>query len=144
MAKDYEFKVDNHNFRDVNKKIISNLPKFHVYILEELAKRLIRKVKKKTPVDTGHLKKNWEAKKPVVNKNEAYVKVENNVEYAEAVELGHRTKTGGFIEGRFMLKRSIDELEKQIPGIYYREMQKFIDKNGGGKKMKRFIRRNRR
>jgi hypothetical protein len=84
--------------------------------------RIIRGVKLKTPVGKstpshtgGQLRREWHQKK--INKFE-YV-VYNNVKYASYVENGHRIKNKsgeyvGFVDGRYMLKRTVDEVEQVL------------------------------
>lgn len=93
--------------------------------------KLLRKVKLKTPVaaeNGGTLRRSWQSNK----KSNLEFEVYNNMEYAAHVEFGHRTrqgtgasklpkykykpKPGGikFIPGVFMLKKSVDEVEKSL------------------------------
>ena len=58
-----------------------------------------------TPVDTSHLQENWFVGELVKRGNDYYIEVYNNVEYAEPVEYGHRTKKGGFVEGAHMVRQ---------------------------------------
>lgn len=133
MAKDYEFKVDTKNFKKTTNRLLNDMPNFNEKVLKTLGALLLRTVRRITPVDTGLLKKSWFVEKPVVGKNKSYVEIKNNVKYALPVETGRRTKKGGFIAGRFMLKKSLKEIESKAVGIIESEAQKFVDRNGGGK-----------
>lgn len=94
-------------------------------IAGELAARLLRKVKrgKRTPVDTGELRRNWQVSKIHLFDKFCVVEVYNATEYAEYVEFGHRQTSGRYVPaigkrlkkawvpGKFMLTLSTKELE---------------------------------
>ena len=76
--------------------------------LNNVSQRLIRKVKLKTPVDSGVLRRSWHSKKD----GELARIIYNNVKYAPYVEYGHRTRGGkSFVDGRYMLTKSVQEIE---------------------------------
>lgn len=86
-----------------------------------VANELLGRVKEKTPKDTGHLRRGWDVGEIVRRGNEYYIEVYNNVEYAEPVEYGHRTRGGkGFVKGAHMMELSIQEVQKHLPN-YLRE-----------------------
>lgn len=123
----------------INKIASSDVQKFMIECAKDLAARLLRYVKMRTPVGRypkksgkkgGTLQKGW---KTVNNGVEvAYsggvytVEIINPVEYASYVEIGHRTKSGGWVPGRFMLKISEDELKNVIPQILEDKILKFL------------------
>lgn len=79
--------------------------------LDILSSKLIAKVKLKTPVDSGVLRRSWQPKK--ISNLERLVF--NNVKYAQHVEYGHRTRGGkSFVDGQYMLTKSVDEVSKDI------------------------------
>ncbi|EQK42769.1 hypothetical protein C672_1713 [[Clostridium] bifermentans ATCC 638] len=100
--------------------------------LSRIGNTLLRKVKLKTPVAEdygGTLRRSWKMK----YEERLVVSVINDSEYAPHVEFGHRTRLGKggnsknpkykykpksdgikFVEGRYMLTRSIEEVEKEI------------------------------
>lgn len=86
---------------------------------KQLASRLLRKAKLRTPVDTGYLRNSWDCDFNVVYRGGEYrITVYNATEYAIYVEFGHRTRGGnGWVEGRFMMTRSEIELQSQAPKI---------------------------
>ena len=76
--------------------------------LNRISQKLVAKVKLKTPVDTGVLRRSWHSKKD----GELARIVYNNVKYAPYVEYGHRTRGGrSFVDGRYMLTKSVQEIE---------------------------------
>ena len=79
--------------------------------LDIIASKLIAKVKLKTPVDTGLLRRSWQPKK--INNLERLVF--NNVKYASHVNYGHRTRGGkSFVDGVYMLEKSVKEIESEL------------------------------
>jgi hypothetical protein len=96
-------------------------------VASRVAQLAIRKVKKMTPVDTGDLRNNW--KFYVVKKGETFfIHVYNQLEYASFVENGHRIvvagQTVGWVEGKFMLKLTRDEMERIAPNMWKKELEK--------------------
>ncbi|WML35350.1 HK97 gp10 family phage protein [Clostridium sp. OS1-26] len=84
--------------------------------LLEMAFRAERKIKKRTPVDSGHLRRNWQVGSVVKQGNAYIIEIFNNVEYASYLEYGHRTKNHkGWVEGRFMATISMAEIERELP-----------------------------
>ena len=76
--------------------------------LNNISQKLIAKVKLKTPVDSGVLRRSWRSKKDGDLARIIY----NNVKYAPHVEYGHRTRGGkSFVDGRYMLTKSVQEIE---------------------------------
>ena len=79
--------------------------------LDNISSKLLRKVKLKTPVDTGVLRTSWQHKKA----SELVRIVYNNKHYAPHVEYGHRTRGGkSFVDGRYMLTKSVKEIEDTL------------------------------
>ena len=79
--------------------------------LDIITSKLIAKVKLKTPVDSGLLRRSWQPKK--INNLERLVF--NNVKYASHVNYGHRTRGGkSFVDGVYMLEKSVKEIETEL------------------------------
>ncbi|WP_438435409.1 HK97 gp10 family phage protein [Gorillibacterium sp. sgz500922] len=112
------------------------MPSFLEACVRELALILLTKAVKRTPVDTGQLRRNWTIG-PVHRVGDSYeVEVYNPTDYAMYVEFGHRlrTKSGwGWTEGRFMLTISEQELERELPAILDRKLQAMLDRHLGGR-----------
>lgn len=101
--------------------------KAHDKVAKRVAQLAIRKVKKMTPVDTGDLRNNW--KYHVVKKGLEYtIVIYNQLEYASFVEKGHRIVVGGvtvgWVEGRFMLKLTEEDMLRIAPRMWQREVEK--------------------
>ena len=105
---------------------------------KELAARLLALVIPATPVGKypkgsgkkgGTLRRGWGAKSgtaavgyanslPVRKAGNTYtVEVINPVEYASYVEFGHRTPSGGWVEGQYMLTISEEKLKRVAPSV---------------------------
>ena len=79
--------------------------------LDIIASKLITKVKLKTPVDTGTLRRSWQPKKVSSLERLAF----NNVSYGQFIEYGHRTRGGkSFVDGVYMLEKSVKEIESEL------------------------------
>lgn len=105
--------------------------------VNELSARLLRKVKKRTPVGIypkgsgktgGTLRRNWYVENHIsVNGKEYKVDIYNNTHYAPYVEYGHRTRNhNGWVNGRFMLTESENELRLQADAILKRKLEKAL------------------
>lgn len=112
-------------------------------LLEDIGNLAIRKTKRRTPSNTGNLRRNWKATSVRKVGNFYMIDIYNNVEYASFVENGFRAhwvpghwegnvfvydreaeegmyvgkSSGGWVEGKFMLKISIKEVENQMQQI---------------------------
>lgn len=113
---------------------------------KELAARLLAKVIKRTPVGQysnssgkkgGTLRRGWTNGKgqaaheyanslKVNHFGDAFViEIINPVEYASYVEFGHRTRNHeGWVEGKFMLTISEQEIESDAPRILENKLKK--------------------
>ena len=105
---------------------------------KELAARLLALVIKRTPVDTGYLRRGWTGGKSasakafadgltVEHSGDTYtIIVENPVEYASYVEYGHRTRGGGWVPGQFFLTLSEQDLESMMPAVLQKKLEAFL------------------
>ena len=79
--------------------------------LNNISQRLLRKVKLKTPVSTGVLRRSWRVK----SEGQLVKIIYTNTRYAPMVEFGHRTRGGkSFVDGRYMLTKSVKEIESEL------------------------------
>lgn len=111
--------------------------------IKELAARLLRKVIKRTPSDTGNLRRNWAVSDVRKNGENYEIEVSNSTEYASYVEFGHRQTPGRFVpaigkrlkkswvKGKFMLTISESELQKQAPTVIEKKITEWLKKLGG-------------
>ena len=117
-------RVDTRELRQFKEKLENiNTDSLLKEIAADLAARLLRKVKKRTPVDTGELRRNWQVSNIRLFERFCVVEIYNSTEYAEYVEFGHRQTPGRYVPaigkrlkkawvpGKFMLTISTKELE---------------------------------
>lgn len=98
-------------------------------ILLELAFRAEAKIKRRTPVDTGALRRNWKVSKVIKKGNTYEVEISNNTEYAQFVEFGHRygidlTK---WKEGRYMMTISMKEVEREMAAVIQKRQLELLN-----------------
>ena len=106
-------------------------------VAKDLAKRMLAKVIHKTPVGQypkgsgkvgGTLRRGWTTGPVERSGDTVSVDVHNDVEYAPYVEYGHRARGGrSWVEGRFMMTRSADELVQEIPGIAEQSVERYLE-----------------
>lgn len=97
--------------------------------LEEIVAREMRIVKKDTPVDTGTLRNNWRITDIKKAGTSFEVSVYNNMDYADYVEFGHRTRNHkNWVPGKFMMTISEREVEKVMEEIVDRHLEEAFSK----------------
>ena len=118
-------------------------------IVRAAGQRCLSKTIKRTPVDTGQLRKNWEMHEPVKRGFNHTVDIENPVEYATCVEFGHRIRhrqtvgryvpqigkrlvrpyvEGKYIKPVYMAMKSVEEIKEELPDIAEERMiKKFLE-----------------
>ena len=143
--------VNVNDLKEFKKKIENTLGASQIDLFiescaKELAARLLAKVIKRTPVGQypkssgkkgGTLRRGWTGEKSqsasayaqslkVQHFGNVYViEIINPVEYASYVEFGHRTRGGdGWVEGKFMLTISEQEIERDAPKILENKLKK--------------------
>ncbi|CEP39652.1 phage protein [[Clostridium] sordellii] len=101
--------------------------KFIFDFLTKTALDALAKTKRRTPVDSGELRRNWEVTRVMREGENLVVYLCNNKDYASYVENGHTTRDrAGWVEGYYMATVSIEEVERNIPKRYDREFMKFM------------------
>lgn len=121
-------------FRDQLQKLADDADEINEMVTKELAARLLRKVIKRTPVDSGNLRRGWAVGKYIKfgAGKLGVIHVKNSIFYAPYIESGHRTRGGkGFVSGYHMLELSENEIRASADGI----AQKIVDRELG-KRMK--------
>lgn len=126
----FEFGEFKH-FVDMTKKLSKSYPKFLEEFLLKCAMETLAKTKKRTPVDTGELRRNWQLTNVIKRGNNLEITIYNNKHYASYIELGHTTRDrSGWVEGYYMATVSIEELNSKIPARHDREFAKFCKSLG--------------
>lgn len=134
-----------------------DLDAFTGSVAKELGARLLRMVKKRTPVGVkpewvdpdilqkywsgytgGTLRDAWKVLPIEKQGNDYVITIVNNTEYASYVEYGHRQKPGRYVPalgvelkeswvpGRFMLRLSLEDLEKNTPQWVEKKLNRFL------------------
>ena len=106
---------------------------------KELAARLLAKVIKRTPSDSGTLRRGWTGGRSqnasayanslnIIKMGNKYrIDITNPIEYASYVEYGHRTSNHqGWVNGHFMLTISEQELNSMSDAILLKKLNKFM------------------
>lgn len=117
--------------RRINKFADVDMEAFNIAMVKELAARLLAKVIKRTPVGVyddgrvgGTLRRGWTIGQVKKIGDMYEIEVINPTEYGQYVEFGHRTRNHqGWVNGRFMMTISADELEQQAPAIIERKLK---------------------
>ena len=109
-------------------KNIDNIQNNFYEDLENLIKKygvyLFTNTKKRTPVDTGQLRRSWQLK---YKKGDLSIRLYNNTEYGIYVEYGHRTRGGkSYVEGVYMLKKTFEKTEEKFTN----DLEKLLKKYG--------------
>ena len=92
--------------------------------LNKISQKLIAKVKLKTPVDSGVLRRSWRVK----SEGQLAKIIYNNVKYGPHIEYGHRTRGGkSFVDGRYMLTKSVKEIEETITSEFSMMIENLFD-----------------
>lgn len=91
---------DFHELRDLNERIKAaaseqEMDAFYTGLLDEMMNGLLTDVKELTPVDRGHLRRNWFITKAKRSGKVYHADIYNNIEYAPFVENGHRQGSDG-------------------------------------------------
>ena len=130
--------INTKQFEELQKRVEqlqqADMDKFCRKIAKELASRLLRMVKYRTPVDSGTLRNNWQSDMNVVHRDNEYrIHIYNATEYAIYVEYGHRTRNHkGWVEGRFMLTKSEILLGDKVEEIIAKRLNQFLGEKLNG------------
>lgn len=129
---DYSEIIEFNNRVDRAQEIVDKLIR---EAIKEIALDFLVIAKGKTPEKTGLLKDRWKIGE-IQRKGDDYViEVFDSVDYASFVEDGHRTRKGqgkkssrinskAWVEGRFMMKLTEDDIAIKMPGY----LNKLYDK----------------
>ena len=105
-----------------------------------LATNVLKKAQKHTPRRTGWLYRGWHVSPAV----DGVAVVSNNIQYAPYVEYGHRQEVGryvpalgkrlvrGWVPGKHMLQKAVDETEIDKEAIVGRVIRRELRRGGSG------------
>lgn len=124
---DYSFEGFDALERQLSRMIEQEFPEEFKALVIQIAYELQGRVKENTPHVTGVLQDGWKMSRMQKRGNEYYIEVYTNVEYAEPVEYGHRTRGGkGFVKGRHMMAISLEEVSQRLPARLQEWLNDFI------------------
>lgn len=124
---DYSFEGFDALERQLTRMIEQEFPEEFKALVVQIAYELQGRVKQHTPHQTGVLQEGWKVGKIKKRGNEYYIEVYTNVEYAEPVEYGHRTRGWkGFVKGRHMMAISLEEVSERLPARLQEWLNDFI------------------
>jgi hypothetical protein len=105
----------------------------------EMAYRAERRIKKRTPVDTSQLRRNWKVGRVEKQGNAYVVEIYNNTDYASFVEFGHRAGVDltKWVDGRFMMTISMKEIEGQLSRYLQKRQAEFLEQLMSGRPPKK-------
>lgn len=116
--------------RKLAKLATADYEKFCEDCAKELAARLLGKVIRRTPVakvNGGTLRRGWTIGQVKKSGSVYEIEVINPVQYASYVEYGHRTRNKqGWVNGRFMMTISADQVDQQAPAILEKKLMKML------------------
>ena len=114
-----EFDVSGlEKYRDKLKEFGEQIDDILETAIYEIAARELRGVKQNTPVDTNTLRKAWTIGDIKKNGSEFEITLYNNTEYANYVEIGHRTRDHKkWVPGVFMLTIAENKIDREIENI---------------------------
>lgn len=109
------------------KELVNNQDEFIESCAKELASVLWSSLVHNTPVDNGTLRRGWIVGDIIKQGNIYKIEIVNPVEYASYVEFGHRTANHkGWVNGRFFMQKSIQEIERLTPRILEDEIKEHM------------------
>ena len=124
---DYSFEGFDALEQQLTQMIEQEFPEEFKALVIQIAYELQGRVKENTPKKTGRLQDSWKVGKIEKRGDEYYIEVYTNVEYAEPVEYGHRTRgRRGFVKGRHMMAISLEEVSKKLPAYLQEWLNDFI------------------
>ena len=113
--------------QQLSRMISQEYPQEFRKLVVQIAYELQGRVRERTPHKTGRLQDSWKVGKIQKRGDEYYIEVYTNVEYAEPVEYGHRTRgSKGFVPGKHMMELSLDEVSRRLPGFLREWLNDFI------------------
>jgi len=125
-------KVDVRGLQELEKQLMQavgkQFPREFEQMVIQVAYELQGRVKERTPHLTGRLQDSWTVGNVVKRDSEYYIEVFTNVEYAEHVEHGYRTRGGKRrVPGVKMMEVSVAELETRLPDFLRDWLSRFLE-----------------
>lgn len=113
-------------------KLIKDLDNFMLDFATDTGLELRVRVVESTPVDTGALREAWQISKGKRDGDDYYIEIENGMNYASYVESGTATREWKWKNGAWMLKKSINSIQNEMPQTFSKKFRNFLNKRGIG------------
>ena len=143
MAKDALFSLEIdvtafEKYQEVLERAGNEFKNFERNYITALANEILKKAIPLTPVDTGRLRRSYKVSKIEEKGEDLEITVYNDARdngasesYASYVELGHYTRNRiRWVEGRFMLTISTDEVRNEMERIFNMMFTKWAKEMG--------------
>lgn len=109
---------------------MGNFNTFYRACASELAARLLAALQRRTPVDTGALRRGWTVSSGFdvrVTGGQYVIELVNPVEYAAYVNYGHRTPNHqGWVPGQLFMEGAIEEVDSISRPLLERRMEELL------------------
>ena len=124
---DYSFEGLDALEQQLAQMIEKEFPREFEALVIKIDYELQARVKDENPHKTGRLQDSWKVGKIKKIGDEYYIEVYTNVDYAEPVEYGHRTRDGkGFVKGVHMMEIALADIAEQLPAFLQEWLNDFI------------------
>lgn len=143
MAKNriLDFTIDIKGVKDYNENLVNSIPllrDFEYKFLTTIANKVMRKAMKRTPVDTGRLRRSYKVTKVTTRGDTLEITIFNDARdngadesYASYVEFGHFTRGRvSWVEGHWMLTMATDEVKAEMERTWNRMVRKWAKEAG--------------
>ena len=128
VTSEYQFQDLDRWEKKLAQMIEAEYPAEFKQMVIQIAYELQGRVKERTPRDTGRLQDSWTVGSIVKRGDEYYIEVYTNVDYAEPVEYGHRTRGGkGFVPGKHMMELSLAEVGEHLTPFLQQWLNDFLN-----------------
>lgn len=135
------FTIDIEELKDYDEKLIAAIPllqNFEEKFLTTLANKAMRKAQKRTPVDTGRLRRSYKVTKVQERGGSLQITLYNDAKdngmaesYASYVEYGHFTVGRvKWVEGHWMLTMATDEVKAEMTRVWNTLVRKWAKEAG--------------
>ena len=123
--------TDFRELRNFQKKLEvaeQEIEKIMVETVKDVAEEFLKEVIRRTPKsDTDLLKRSWKCDMNVKKEGNTYtVEIVNESEIASFIEYGHKTANGGWVEGKFMMTITEDEVKRKLPAIAQKRIDEYL------------------
>ena len=128
MNNQRENKENIDKFRKELKAMFGDIKEIDNRILNKAVNTGLAEVKRLNPVDSGFMRKNWYVSPTKAVDDGIEKELFNIADYSSYVNFGHRLVvkgvTVGWVQGRFMLEKAKDKINKTLEKEFEKEIKK--------------------